>query len=284
MALSDTALPYGLRDVQLFPLTGEVAGAGVDLPVSRTFSFTESEEFEELRGDDAVVAIRGKGSTVEWELEAGGVTFEAVKTMYGGTITESGTTPNLVRRYRKHSTDVRPYFKVEGQSISDEGGDFHTILYRCRATDALSGTQADGQWYLTGAKGKAIGRQSDNLLFDMVQNETATDIDTAAPDNEVQTVTITGTPTGGTWTLTFDGEETTNLDYDATAGEVEAALEALPNIGAGNVTVSGSAGGPYTVTFVGDLAGVDQPTMTGDDALTGGTSPGVTVVEATPGG
>ena len=244
MALSDTALPYGLRDVQLFPLTGEVAGAGVDLPVSRTFSFTASEEFEELRGDDAVVAIRGKGEKVEWEIEAGGISLEAVKTMYGGTITESGTTPNLSRRWRKYSTDTRPYFKVEGQSISDSGGDFHTILYRCRATDSLSGSQADGQWYITGAKGQAIGRRSDNLLFDMIQNETATAIDTAAPDNEVQTVTITGTPTGGTWTLEFEGEVTSDLAYNAAASAVQAALEALPTIGAGNVTVSGSAEAP----------------------------------------
>ena len=38
--------------------------------------------------------------------------------------------------------------------------------------------------------------------------------------NEVQTVTITGTPTGGTATLTFDGETTVAIAFDAVAATV----------------------------------------------------------------
>ena len=36
-----------------------------------------------------------------------------------------------------------------------------------------------------------------------------------ASPSEVQTVTITGTPTGGTFTLTFDGETTAAIAYNA---------------------------------------------------------------------
>lgn len=102
--------------------------------------------------------------------------------------------------------------------------------------------------------------------------------------DEVQTVTITGTPTGGTFTLTFDGDTTTAIAYNAIASAVETALEALDGIGAGNVNVTGSTGGPYTVTFAGDLAETDVPQMTATASLTGGTSPTVTVTTATPGG
>jgi hypothetical protein len=60
-----TPLPYGLRDVKLTPYSdasGSVLGATViDLPNSRTLSFSETEEFEELRGDDRVVTTRGRG-------------------------------------------------------------------------------------------------------------------------------------------------------------------------------------------------------------------------------
>lgn len=55
-------------------------------------------------------------------------------------------------------------------------------------------------------------------------------------NNEVQTIVIDAT--GGTFTITFGGNTTSALDFDATAAQVQAALEALASIGAGNVEVS----------------------------------------------
>jgi hypothetical protein len=102
--------------------------------------------------------------------------------------------------------------------------------------------------------------------------------------NEVQTVTINGAPTGGTFTLTFGGQTTAALARNASAADVQAALQALSSIGAGNVTVTGSAGGPYTVTFVGTLGGTNVAQMTAAHTFTGGTTPGVTVATTTAGG
>lgn len=90
---------------------------------------------------------------------------------------------------------------------------------------------------------------------------------------EVQTLTVTGSPTGGTFTPTVPGYgATTAIAYNATAATLQTALEAV--VGAGKVVASGSAGGPYTVTFDGTLGNIAQ--MTVATALTGGTSPGVT--------
>lgn len=103
--------------------------------------------------------------------------------------------------------------------------------------------------------------------------------------NEVQTVTITGNPTGGTFTLTFGGQTTTGIPYNAPAAVVQSALGGLSTVGAGNVAVSGSASGPYVVTFGGTLAGAAQPLITASGTgLTGGSSPAVSVVETTQGG
>lgn len=285
MALTTTPLPYGLRDVKVFSLTGEVAGDGIDLPNSRTFSFSEAEDFEELRGDDAVVAVRGKGAQVNWELESGGVPLEALKVINGGTITEFGVAPNQRKRYRKKTTDARPYFKVEGKAISDSGGDFHVILYRCRSTGEVSGEMSDGAFWLTGASGTAIGRETDNLLYDFIQNESETDIDVTPMVNEVQTVTLTGGPTGGTFILIFEAENSDPISFNAAPAVVEQALEGISEIGTGNVSVTGTAGGPWAVTFVNELGDLDVALMTANDTgLTGGTDPGVTVVETVKGG
>ncbi len=91
--------------------------------------------------------------------------------------------------------------------------------------------------------------------------------------NTQQTITIVPgtTATSGTFTLSFtsplDGstDTTTDLDFDATAAEVQTALEALTTIGAGNVTVIGPDGGPYDVNFTGALANVAVPVLVPDD-------------------
>lgn len=98
--------------------------------------------------------------------------------------------------------------------------------------------------------------------------------------NEEQTITVTGTPTGGTFTLTFSGQETVPIAYNATAAEVEAALEGLPAIGPGSVAVTGGPGPgtPWVAEFIGNLVAKNVSQMTADDAgLTGGTTPAVAV-------
>ena len=100
-------------------------------------------------------------------------------------------------------------------------------------------------------------------------------------DDETQTVTITGSPTGGTFTLTYDGETTAAIAYNAASSAVQAALEALDNLDSGDVTVGGSAGGPYTVTFHESLGNVAE--LTADDSLTGGSSPAVAVATTNQG-
>jgi len=100
--------------------------------------------------------------------------------------------------------------------------------------------------------------------------------------NEVQTVTVTGSPTGGTFTLTWSGQTTSAIAYNASATTVQSALLALSNMPESGVSVTGSAGGPYTVTFV-DAVNVAALTASGA-SLTGGSSPSVTIATATQGG
>jgi hypothetical protein len=99
--------------------------------------------------------------------------------------------------------------------------------------------------------------------------------------NGVQTLTITGSPTGGTYDVTFAGQTTaTGIAPNATAAAVQTALRALSSVPSGTLSVSGAAGGPYTVTFSGSLVSSGTVALLTTDAsgLTGGSSPAVTVV------
>lgn len=100
--------------------------------------------------------------------------------------------------------------------------------------------------------------------------------------DEVQTLTEGGSGLTS-FTITFDGDTTASIDDDATAAQVQAALEALDSVGEGNVVVTGGplATGPFTVKFVGDLANKNVPAMT--TTPTGGTGT-VTVATTTAGG
>lgn len=113
-------------------------------------------------------------------------------------------------------------------------------------------------------------------------------LDGPAGLDEVQTVTITGSPTGGTFTLTYSGQTTSAIAYNATAATVKAALAALSNIKAEDIAVAGGPGPgtPWTVTFSGgavDGRNVAQMTASGA-GLTGGTTPAVGVTTTTGGG
>ena len=67
---------------------------------------------------------------------------------------------------------------------------------------------------------------------------------------DMQTITFDGTPTGGTFKLTFRGATTGAIPYNATASAVQAQLEALSTIGAGNIEVIDAEGRPrYHCTF-----------------------------------
>lgn len=102
----------------------------------------------------------------------------------------------------------------------------------------------------------------------------------------VDVVTINGSPTGGTFTISVTAggstQTTTAIAYNASAATVQAAIQALTNVGTGNATVTGSAGGPYTITFP-DAIGAATVTSNGA-ALTGGTTPTATTAQTAPGG
>lgn len=101
--------------------------------------------------------------------------------------------------------------------------------------------------------------------------------------SEEQTITVGGAPTGGSFTLSLNGEATEPIPFNASGTKVRNALEAL--LSKPQLEVYGLAGGPYTVVFGGEDAGVDETQMTADpNGLTPSPSAAVTVVTTQQGG
>ncbi|HVX63525.1 MAG TPA: Calx-beta domain-containing protein, partial [Pirellulales bacterium] len=92
---------------------------------------------------------------------------------------------------------------------------------------------------------------------------TVTPIDNG-PLNSVRFSVVVPGASSGTYALSLGDDSTAPLAYNADAGVVQSALEALPSVGVGNVLVAGSgtSDNPFVIAFKGALAYADLPRFT----------------------
>jgi hypothetical protein len=103
--------------------------------------------------------------------------------------------------------------------------------------------------------------------------------------NEIERITVNAG--GGTFTISHGGDTTGQIPFNASAKELQEALEKLSSIGANNVKVSGGPGGAYFVEFVGSLATMAIAPLTTSHASLTPSKTGAflaTVVVLRPGG
>lgn len=106
--------------------------------------------------------------------------------------------------------------------------------------------------------------------------------------NAVQTLTITGTPTGGSTLVAYTNPltgatGTFTIAYNSTTAQAQTAVGTA--FAPGTVTVTGTTlpGGSLIFTFTGALAASPVPLMTSTDSLTGGSTPASAIANTTPG-
>lgn len=104
-----------------------------------------------------------------------------------------------------------------------------------------------------------------------------------ARQSAVKTITITGTPDGGTWTFALAGQSSGAIAYNAAAAAVQTEVDAM--FGSGNCTVTGGPGPgtAWVLTFANALANIKINNLTVTNSLTGGSSPAIAVTDTTVG-
>ena len=137
----------------------------------------------------------------------------------------------------------------------------------CHVAGDLDWDKHGNLWFVTGDDSAAGSGDAGNW---------GQSIDQRTDEN--QTVRVTNA-TGGTFTLTFNGQTTAPLAFNSTAAQVAAALGALSNIGAANIQATG---GPVNtanvlVTWKGTFEEQDVATLTSDATGLTGTTPTITV-------
>ena len=144
----------------------------------------------------------------------------------------------------------------------------------CHVAGDIDFDSHNNLWFVTGDDNEANGINGGGFG---PMNDQLTD--------EQQTVRATNA-TGGTFTLTFKGQTTAPLAYNATAAQVDAALEALSTVGTDNVQTSG---GPVNtanlnVFFRRSLQQADQEQVTANGSGLTGNSPTIATATTQQGG
>ncbi len=102
--------------------------------------------------------------------------------------------------------------------------------------------------------------------------------------SELQTMSRASSPTGGSYTLTYEGQTTSPIAHNANTDTIKAALEALSTVNIGDITVGGGdnglADGDITFTFSTNLGDVSMIYADGSNLVDAGDP---TVVETTKG-
>ena len=157
-------------------------------------------------------------------------------------------------------------FRFDVDDWNVDGGDDNDVIQ-------VFGTDADDVIRLVGS-----GGQLSEFILEAA-NPAA-----GVTASEVQTISLPPNVTGGTFTLSFDGQTTGALPASAPASGIGSVQEALENLAVGDVSVSGSPGGPYTVSFGGAFTNIDVPEIQTDGSgltVDGGSISVRTIVEST---
>jgi WD40-like Beta Propeller Repeat len=188
----------------------------------------------------------------------------------GHTIAGSGIAPGTtITGISAGSLTLSAPATLSGSDLALRGGGVCTesaqaCTVEVSASQRTGGAGAQGADLNGSGSARYWGASADgSKVFFTSDQELTNDANTGASDRQV--IAVHAGAGGGTYTLTFKGQTTGSLPYDATVEEVQKALGTLSSIGVGNVAVS-EAEGADLVTFEDALAGVEQPAVTADSS------------------
>lgn len=164
----DTAKPFGLNAIRL--VRNAVV---VNLRAAQVLTFTPRLIGGELKGNDQIVSVGASIEALEWSLEEGGISLDALALMTGFTATTSGSTPNQVNTLKMLTGTAFPYFKIYGKMLGEGSDDVHVKIYKAKVTGNIEGQFQYGEFYVSKLSGIAVYDSTALSLLDIVLNETA---------------------------------------------------------------------------------------------------------------
>lgn len=158
--------PFGLRELKI---TNADGSGVVALPSALILHVSPRIVAAEFTAEGVVVGASATVAAVEWEIEAGGISLEALAKLVGDSAASAGSAPNRSLTLSVDAGAAFPYVRIYGRAVGEGNDDIHCKLWRCKLTD-IEGTFRVGEFWVTSAAGVAV--QSASGLWDFVQHET----------------------------------------------------------------------------------------------------------------
>lgn len=183
----------------------------------------------------------------------------------------------------------REYAKLSPTAFSTQLTDLGPGIL-LTAAYSLSGATEAGQTLATITPG-FVGRVASTFAIVTTAASTASKtalvqpyVDQVPGTNQVNTIGTTGTPTGGTFTITVNGVTSAAIAFNAAAATIQTALTNMANIAVGDVVAAGGAlPTAVTLTWANAYAGQVVTVSVDGALLTGGTTPTATNTVTTAG-
>lgn len=152
-------IPRGVNDAKAYPLTGDTPGSAVDVPGIRSVTYNVESDSDELKGDDATIALVRNPAKLTGSLEVGRTNPAALAVMLGGSAATSGTTPNQIVTLNQSDAAVTAYFQLVAQANSQDanGSAYRATLKKLLATSGPSETLSVDEWSTPSIDFEGIG-------------------------------------------------------------------------------------------------------------------------------
>lgn len=152
MPVSHESVVFDVHDCKVYPVTADASGsavtfgAAIDVPGIFSASLDPNFQSAELKGDAQIIAKKARLDKFGMSLQHSKLSIDVLKTIFGGTTTDTGTTPNQTAKYVYTGGTVIPYFAI-GVLLEDVDaglGCIQVILFKSQVTGgSLLAQQSD---------------------------------------------------------------------------------------------------------------------------------------------
>jgi hypothetical protein len=220
-----------------------------------------------------------KDITLHFDWDGGGIAdMQPQYSIDGTNWTNVGP---ILQNFSKDYPGITPTTTPPGFNVNMEASQyasaFNSSSFELRLVAAYDPNLpmiVDGNGYQNASNPDSLHGQYASSSAGAQNAQQVLNLGTSAVDRSNNNLNGDGTPgesvlSGGTYQLSFGGYTTGLLSYNAAPLDVQNALQALPSIGSGNVTVADTQITPFTntsdylqtITFTGSMAKTPEPTI-----------------------
>lgn len=180
MALSHVSKVFAVKDAKIAKVTADPSGGSttlatsIDVPGIKSVTIGGTVDRKSLRGDNTLLDTSAVLTDVSLSFEYAKLSLDALAVMFGGTVADSGTTPNQTALLAINNTHSLNYFQFQAVAPGADtiGGDVLITIYKAIITGFPTLGFAEEDYETFSVEAGASPRLSDGKWFDVSLRET----------------------------------------------------------------------------------------------------------------